>query len=283
MHNKNYISVGIDVGSAFSFMTILAPDETVILKPFKITHNNKDSLERAVSEIKKAEELYSLESRIFLESTGIYHFPLFCYLVDCGFNASIINPIITHSTIFLTLDLVEKLDSALDSILNRIRQLITFNKNEKFIQQIKLLNTIPGVGFLTAVTIMCEIGDFSAFRNPKQLFAYFGLDPEVNESGKFVGTQLHMSKRGSRIARRAIFAVALASIRTKRNGEGINPYLRKYYELKSGQKPKMVAIGAVMHKVCNIVFAVLRDEKAFELRSPEEHCKQYQRPALAAA
>lgn len=55
MHNKNYISVGIDVGSAFSFMTILAPDETVILKPFKITHNNKDSLERAVSEIKKAE------------------------------------------------------------------------------------------------------------------------------------------------------------------------------------------------------------------------------------
>ena len=102
-------------------------------------------------------------------------------------------------------------------------------------------------------------------------------------SGKFVGTQLHMSKRGSRIARRAIFAVALASIRTKRNGEGINPYLRKYYELKSGQKPKMVAIGAVMHKVCNIVFAVLRDEKAFELRSPEEHCKQYQRPALAAA
>ena len=98
MHNKNYISVGIDVGSAFSFMTILAPDETVILKPFKITHNNKDSLERAVSEIKKAEELYSLESRTFLESTGIYHFPLFCYLVDCGFNASIINPIITHST-----------------------------------------------------------------------------------------------------------------------------------------------------------------------------------------
>lgn len=188
-----------------------------------------------------------------------------------------------YFNIFLTLDLVEKLDSALDSILNRIRQLITFNKNEKFIQQIKLLNTIPGVGFLTAVTIMCEIGDFSAFRNPKQLFAYFGLDPEVNESGKFVGTQLHMSKRGSRIAHRAIFAVALASIRTKRNGEGINPYLRKYYELKSGQKPKMVAIGAVMHKVCNIVFAVLRDEKAFELRSPEEHCKQYQRPALAAA
>ena len=98
MYNKNYISVGIDVGSAFSFMTILAPDGSVIQKPFKITHNKTDSLERAVSAIKKAEELYSLESRIFLESTGIYHFPLFCYLVDCGFHVSIINPIITHSS-----------------------------------------------------------------------------------------------------------------------------------------------------------------------------------------
>lgn len=430
MYNKKFISVGIDVGSAFSFMTILAPDGSVIQKPFKITHNKPDSLEKAVSLIKKAEELYSLESHTFLESTGIYHFPLFCYFIDCGLQTSIINPIITHSlkngnirkvkndkvdskgiaklglsddtpvsqfptklvleirsltrkyydltdersahinkllgdlhTVFpqyldifcdvtgttstmilcqygtpdkilrghkktmiekiakasrkglskatecydklcaaataaktfgcqidsiyfnisLTLGLIKKLDDALDSIIQRIHQLITFHKNEKFIQQIKWLNTIKGVGFLTAVTIMCEIGDFAAFRNPKQLFAYFGLDPEVNESGKFVGTRMHMSKRGSRIARRAIFAVALASIRTKRNGEGINPYLRVYYVKKCEQKPKMVALGAVMHKICNIIFAVLRDEKEFELRSPEEHCRQYQRPALQAA
>ena len=90
MYNKNYISVGIDVGSAFSFMTIVAPDGSVIQKPFKITHNKPDSLERAVSAIRKAEELSSLESHIFLESTGIYHFPLFCYLVDCGFHASMV-------------------------------------------------------------------------------------------------------------------------------------------------------------------------------------------------
>ena len=98
MYNKNYISVGIDVGCAFCFMTIVAPDGSVMLIPFIFTHYNRVSLEKAVSAIKKAEELHSLESRTFLESTGIYHFPLFCYLVDCGFNASIINPIITHST-----------------------------------------------------------------------------------------------------------------------------------------------------------------------------------------
>jgi len=37
----------------------------------------------------------------------------------------------------------------------------------------------------------------------------------------------------------------------------------------------MTAIGAVMHKLCNIVFAVLRDEKPFVLITPEEHCNAY--------
>ncbi|MTI58375.1 MAG: IS110 family transposase [Firmicutes bacterium] len=78
-------------------MTIVDPQENVILKPFKIIHNNIDSLNRALQEIKKAEELNSLKSRTFLESTGIYHFPLFCYLIESGFEAYVINPLITHS------------------------------------------------------------------------------------------------------------------------------------------------------------------------------------------
>lgn len=98
---------------------------------------------------------------------------------------------------------------------------------------------------------MCEIGDFSVFKNPKQLFAYFGMDPEVKQSGKFTAAEVHMSKRGSRIARRAIFAAALACIRRKRNGEAINPHLYDYYQKKAAAKPKMVALGAIMHKISN--------------------------------
>ena len=97
MSKNNYISVGIDVGSSFSFMSIVDPFGNLVLKPFKIFHNNLDSLNRALLEIKKAEELYSLKSRTFLESTGIYHFPLFCHLMESGFEAFIINPLITHS------------------------------------------------------------------------------------------------------------------------------------------------------------------------------------------
>ena len=425
INNRNYISVGIDVGSTFSFMSIVDNNGNIILKPFKILHNSIDSLERTISAIKKAEESHSIKCQIFLESTGIYHFPLFCFLNESGFEAHIINPLITHSiknsgirkvkndkldsigiaklglsndlktsimpvklvlelrslvrkyfdimdqrsahinklkadlhTVFpqyldifsdicgstsrmilksygtpdkilqahkssliekiskssrkgiskatqcyeklfnaansaktfgcsidsvyfnisLTIDLIEYLDTIIESILNQINLLVNEHKSEKFIKQIHLLDSISGVGFLSAVSIMCEIGDFSAFKNHKQLFAYFGMDPEVNQSGKFTATEMHMSKRGSRIARRVVFAIALSNIRSKRNGQAINPHLQAYYQKKAESKPKKVAIGAVMHKICNIIFAVLRDEKPFELRSPETHIINYKQP-----
>ena len=93
-----FISVGIDVGADFSWMSIALPNQQFVGKPYKILHSSMDSLATAVSKIKEAEELYSLESRIFLESTGIYHYPLFCYLRDKGFNCSVINPIITKNS-----------------------------------------------------------------------------------------------------------------------------------------------------------------------------------------
>jgi transposase len=40
---------------------------------------------------------------------------------------------------------------------------------------------------------------------------------------------------------------------------------------KKESKAKKVALGAIMHKISNIVFAVLRDNKPFELKTPEEH------------
>ena len=93
-----FISVGIDVGADFSWMSIALPNQTFVGKPFKILHSDLNSLSMAASKIKEAEELYSLESRIFLESTGIYHYPLFCYLRDKGFHVYVINPIITKNS-----------------------------------------------------------------------------------------------------------------------------------------------------------------------------------------
>ncbi len=98
------------------------------------------------------------------------------------------------------------------------------------------------------------------------------LTPSVNQSGEFTGTRNKMSKRGSRLLRRVIFTTALANVRSKRNGDKTNPVLYEFYQKKCINKPKKVALGAVMRKLVNIIFAVMRDKKPFELRTPpEEH------------
>lgn len=84
-----------------------------------------------------------------------------------------------------------------------------------------------------------------------------------------------MSKRGSAIARRVIHTLTLQSISTSRKGDAKNSVLRDYYLKKCESKPKLVAMGAVSHKVCNIIFAILRDNRPFEIITSQEHIKQY--------
>jgi len=83
------------------------------------------------------------------------------------------------------------------------------------------------------------------------------------------------SWRGTRIGRRALYAVALASIRTNRNGKAINAVLQEYYNNNLSGKKKKVALVAVMHKLINYIFAVLRNQKEYEQRLPKVHQKMY--------
>jgi len=85
------------------------------------------------------------------------------------------------------------------------------------------LTTIPGIGEVLAGTILGEIGDISRFSSKKKLVAYAGLDASVRESGQFVGTRNHISKRGSPYLRKAIWQAAVVSCR-------FNPKLREFYQ-----------------------------------------------------
>lgn len=175
-----------------------------------------------------------------------------------------------------SISIIDNLNKQISLLLAEIKRLV---KSDDILIQaknnIKLLMSIPGIGFITAVTILTEIGDLKGFMKSKQLVAYFGIDPAVNESGKFKSDKQKMSKRGTRIGRRALYAVALASIRTTRNGQAINKVLMDYYKNNLNGKKKKVALVAIMHKLINYIFAVLRDQKEYEERLPQIHQKMY--------
>ncbi len=182
----------------------------------------------------------------------------------------------SYFAVEMEIEMIQLHEAKKEQLLTRIKKYLDEHTNETFVEQIQLIQSIPGVGFVSAVSIMSEIGDFNAFDKPKQLVAYFGLDPVVKESGNFKATHTRLSKRGSRIARRVLFRVVLACIRKKRNGEATNSVLRAYYDQKLLQKAKKTAIGAIMRKVTNIIFAVLRDCEPFVLKTPTEHILEHQ-------
>ncbi len=369
-----FISVGIDVGADFSWMSIALPNQQFVGKPYKILHNSIDSLTAAVSKIKEAEELYSLESRIFLESTGIYHYPLFCYLRDKGFNCSVINPIITKNSTNINIRKVhnDRFDSKKAALVglkpdlkvslmpsdlalncrNLCREYYDLMDNRSaYVNKLQgeLRMAFPQyLGIFSKVTINTSLTLLETYSSPSAFIeadkqeiigiikstARFGLTyaqnkynaiiqaaHEANEFGYIIDSnikrirlyisfirkydeeigsileamhelvnanedtdfvkQIHLIEtfKGagflSAIARRVVHTLTLQSISVSRTGEAKNPVLRDYYLKKCGAKPKLVAMGAVSHKVCNIIFAMLRDNKPFEIITPQEHIKQY--------
>lgn len=122
------------------------------------------------------------------------------------------------------------------------------------------IKTVPGVGSVTAATILGEIGDISRFDNPAKLVAYAGLDSSVSQSGEYESTSGTLSKRGSPYLRKALFHVALRA-------EFCDPVFHAYYEKKRGEgKHHLVATNAVARKLCHTIFAVLKNNTPYVIK-----------------
>lgn len=142
------------------------------------------------------------------------------------------------------LDWLEQQIGILDG---EIKQMV--ESSETWTQQTQLLETIPGVGFVTAVTVaanMPELGEL----NRQKIAALAGLAPYNRDSGKKRGKRRIFGGRQS--VRRVLYMAALSA--TKHN-----PVIKNFYErlMKKG-KPFKVAITACMRKMITIMNVMVR-------------------------
>ncbi len=139
------------------------------------------------------------------------------------------------------------------------------SKKAKLSPAFRPLLSIPGVGGLTAATIIGEIGDISRFATVKKLVAFSGLDPSVYESGKFKSSHNKISKRGSTHLRKALYQAASAGIR-KSKGSPNNSILYDYYIKKINEgKAKKVALIATAHKLLRIIYGIWKKDEYFRV------------------
>ena len=126
------------------------------------------------------------------------------------------------------------------------------------------ITTITGIGPTLGAYILSEIGDISRFPSAAKLAAYAGIDPTMRQSGEYNGVRNRMSKRGSPYLRHAIWLATSSAVLH-------NPALKLYFQKKRDEgKPYMASVGHACRKMVSIIYAVMRDNKAYTPYIPNE-------------
>ena len=154
------------------------------------------------------------------------------------------------STKMLLLEAVKALrevNSAIFAILTRMKELA------KTLPEYPVVRAMGGVGDVLAVKLIAEIGDVRKFKSGKALIAYAGIDPPPYESGKFIGTERHISKRGSTTLRKIGYEVMRC---VKSNGGNRDTAVYDFMLKKEDEgKAKKVAKIAALNKFLRIYYA----------------------------
>jgi len=133
----------------------------------------------------------------------------------------------------------------------------TIEQRAKDNEDAKLLMTIPGISFFSALLVVSEVGEISRFEDSSSLVAYAGLAPSTHSSG---GKTYHgpIMKSGSRYLRWAMGQCARAHMRSEPDGT-----VATFYARIKGKKGDQKAIVAASAKMLKIVYWVLRERRAY--------------------
>lgn len=124
--------------------------------------------------------------------------------------------------------------------------------------EIARLQTITGVGLLTAAVVLTEIQPVRSSMTARQVVAYAGLDPAPHESGTSVRGTGHVSKTGNARLRQAAYMAAVTAARC-------NPPFKRFYDgLLARGKRKRAALVAVARKLLVVMVTLLIHERDFD-------------------
>lgn len=131
-------------------------------------------------------------------------------------------------------------------------------------ERLALLQTIPGVGIMTALAMIAVVDDISRFKNAKEFASYLGLVPSVSASADkcMMGS---ITRSGSEILRRYLIHGARAWLRYSAEKSGDQN--RAWAEKIKGRRGQNKATVALAHRIARICFAVLRDKTPYQKRA----------------
>lgn len=132
------------------------------------------------------------------------------------------------------------------------------NGDKEVAGSVAIIRTIPGVGLLTAATVLAESNGFELIRSKRQLTSFAGLDVKEKLSGTSVKGKPKISKKGNRYLRKAMYLPALSAIRCSET------FKATYERLLSKHGVKMKAGVAVQRKLLELIYILYTTKKVYD-------------------
>lgn len=156
------------------------------------------------------------------------------------------------------LNILDVLDREIKALTREVEEVAALDED------VKLLQTVDGVGPITALAFKAEIDNPKRFENSKDAAAYVGLTPSQYSSGE-THRQGGISKKGSKRTRYLLVEAASALLTRCKMWSKLKAWGMKLQKKKGNRK----AIVAVARKLAVIMHKILITKKSFE-RSPEK-------------
>jgi transposase len=151
---------------------------------------------------------------------------------------------------------VRGIERDIEKIEGEIRKVIENDAELK--RDAELLESIPGVGFVTASVVLAELGDLRRFEEARQVSAFAGVSPRLRQSGTSVNGKSRMCKYGNPRVRKALYMAAISAMHHCPSMQACHKRLAR------AGKAKMVSVGTVMRKLLVLMRAVLIAEKPYD-------------------
>lgn len=156
--------------------------------------------------------------------------------------------------------LLVDLDYAKVQTLNILRRLKDFFKEHKTLDKYRqCLQSIPGIGFKTATTILGRIGDPANLKDLREISSFLGLVPKEDSTGDSInrGSITHM---GNPTLRSLLIESSWTAIRKDKELEQFYHRIKKRHHPKIGKRK---AITAVARKLTHRIYCVLKEQRNY--------------------
>lgn len=151
-------------------------------------------------------------------------------------------------------DQLKRFDEEIDKIDAQI--IAVLKENKELEQNFNLLNTIKGIGPITAVVLMTTTNNFTSITDSRKFSSYAGLAPFAKESGKM--------NKGSRVSHLANKKVKTLLHNGACAAINYDNELKIYYKRKVNEgKAKLSVLNAVACKIVYRAFAVIKRQTPY--------------------